>query len=882
MIKLSNINKYYYKNKSNEIHVVNDLSLQLDEKGFTTILGPSGSGKSTLLHIIGGLDKASGSIQYDDQVFTKLCSNQMDLYRNKHIGYIFQNYHLLPDLTVYQNLKIQLELVGIKDEKEIEKRINICLKAIGMEKYKRRNVTALSGGQQQRVAIARALVKGAKVIIADEPTGNLDSRNSIEVMNILKKLSKTCLVVLVTHDKTLANHYSDRIIDIKDGQLVNDRVNENDDSAYLLDTGTIYLDEYKQEVLSNTNQKVVLYTNSNKDIQLKIIVEDNGIYIQNDKGLPLKIIGEHTQREVKSSRKEEISNKIEEEHNLVFSSDEEVSFKQKVANIFEVLKNSILSFAFAKKKTWLVYLSFFFIGALLCCCLGFYNYSTAIDSDVVSIYPGDAVRVNPRNADKDSKYLYEFELPEIEEIINEDNGIIGLVETMVDTYFYYPYLGNRKLVYQVPNNSYAATPYLYNVDIKLTSNEIAISRKLADDLITYYSAFGIENDEDLLDANFKGSFEGVYSGEVVIKEIFEADNCTVLFSDNLYFLMYSYSTTAGQGVNYCHKTIDELPPITYYKEATGGPAQVVISKNLDGFVNSGVLSSFTVIGTFESDNFEFVYLNYSDYEKFMITSVANMALNVMPYENVSDVRLVEGNLPIEDNTVIIPDILKTQYPLNSNYGQNNYKVVGYFFTIYSVNTGFVYSNQKTAYLNRLEDIYKNEKKINEGNYDFYVTDAKKAVEYFQSIGYKPSIVREKILLDARATKMSESEIAILVLIGISAVMIGFIFFMSRSRIIQSIYNIGVYRALGAKKSRIYTKYLIDSLVMSTFTAVLGFVLIYVLMLFLDNYITNLSVQPLSAIIVIFALYFFMVVASLMPVYTLLKKTPIEILVKYDI
>ena len=203
----------------------------------------------------------------------------MDLYRNKHIGYIFQNYHLLPDLTVYQNLKIQLELVGIKDEIEIEKRINICLKAIGMEKCKRRNVTALSGGQQQRVAIARALVKGAKVIIADEPTGNLDSKNSIEVMNILKQLSKTCLVVLVTHDKTLANHYSDRIIDIKDGQIVNDRINENDNSAYLLDTGTIYLDEYKQEVLSDTNQKVVLYTNSNKDIQLKIIVENNAIYM---------------------------------------------------------------------------------------------------------------------------------------------------------------------------------------------------------------------------------------------------------------------------------------------------------------------------------------------------------------------------------------------------------------------------------------------------------------------------------------------------------------------------------------------------------------------------------------------------------------------------
>ena len=882
MIKLNNLNKYYYKNKSNEIHVINNLSLQLEEKGLTTILGPSGSGKSTLLHIIGGLDKANGSIQYDDQTFTRLCGNQMDLYRNKHIGYIFQNYHLLPDLTVYQNLKIQLELVDIKDEKEIEKRINICLKAIGMEKYKRRNVTALSGGQQQRVAIARALVKGAKVIIADEPTGNLDSKNSIEVMNILKQLSKTCLVVLVTHDKNLAHHYADRIIDIKDGQIINDRVNENDSSSYMLDSETIYLDEYKKEILSDTNQKVVLYTNSNKDIQLKIIVENNAIYIQNDQGLPLKIIGEHTQKEIKNSRKDNVNNKIVEEHNMVFASIETTSFKQKIINLLEVIKNSILSFIFAKKKTWLVYLSFFFIGALLCCCLGFYNYSTSVDSDIVSLHPGDAVRVNPRNAEKGADFLYDFELNEIQQIIDEDNGIIGLVETMTDVDFYLPYLGNRKLVYEVTNDSYAATPDLVNLDIKLIENEIAISRKLADDLIEFYTSFGIKNDQDLLAANFTGSFEGVYNGNVKVKEIFQCDNNTILFSDNLYYLMSAYAVTVGQGVKYCYRPIEELPLITYYKEPTGGPAPVVISKNLDGFVTSGVLSSYTILGTFESTEFEFVYLNYNDYERFMITSVANLAINVLAYENIEDVQLVEGELPIENNTVVIPDILKSQYTLGSKFGEKGYKVVGYFHTIYSVNTGFVYSNKYTAYMKRLDSIYKSEKKINQGNYDFYVNDAQKAMEYFELKGYKPSIVRELVLNEARKTKMSESEIAILVLVGISIVMIIFIFFMSRSRIIQSIYNIGVYRALGAKKSRIYTKYLVDSVIMSTFTAVLGFLVIFVLMLFLDNYITNLTVKPLSALIVIAALYFFMIVASLLPVYTLLKKTPIEILVKYDI
>lgn len=131
MIKLSKINKFYNKNKSNEIHVLNNIDLEISEKGLTTILGPSGSGKSTLLQVIGGLDKSSGSITYDDVEFNKVCSNQMDIYRNKHVGYIFQNYHLLHGLTVYQNLKVQLELIGVTDEQEIEKRINLCLKAIG-------------------------------------------------------------------------------------------------------------------------------------------------------------------------------------------------------------------------------------------------------------------------------------------------------------------------------------------------------------------------------------------------------------------------------------------------------------------------------------------------------------------------------------------------------------------------------------------------------------------------------------------------------------------------------------------------------------------------------------------------------------------------------
>lgn len=237
MIKISNLNKYYNKGKSNEIHVLNDISLELPNTSLITVFGKSGSGKSTLLNVIGGLDKATGTINYNDELIVeKYSPNKIDPYRNNNIGYIFQNYHLIPELSVYENLVYALELIGVTEEQEVSKRIDEALNLVGMKTYKKRNALALSGGQQQRVAIARALIKGAKILIADEPTGNLDSENTIEVMNILKSISKTKLVLLVTHNQEIANDYADRIINIKDGQIVDDQ--ENKAKVEISDTNT--------------------------------------------------------------------------------------------------------------------------------------------------------------------------------------------------------------------------------------------------------------------------------------------------------------------------------------------------------------------------------------------------------------------------------------------------------------------------------------------------------------------------------------------------------------------------------------------------------------------------------------------------------------------
>ena len=215
MIFANNLRKNY-----GTLEVINDTTLKLPKKGMVAFLGESGSGKTTLVNVLGGLDSyKSGSISYDDTRFLKYQMDKVDTYRRNHFGYIFQNYNILEDKTVSENLLLALQIIGIYDEKECEKRIKNALEAVGLYKFRKKLAGALSGGQMQRVSIARALVKHNDVIIADEPTGNLDSESTRQIIRILKKLSINSLIILVTHDISLANTYADYIYHIKDGKI---------------------------------------------------------------------------------------------------------------------------------------------------------------------------------------------------------------------------------------------------------------------------------------------------------------------------------------------------------------------------------------------------------------------------------------------------------------------------------------------------------------------------------------------------------------------------------------------------------------------------------------------------------------------------------------
>ena len=221
MFRVNKLHKYYNRRKSNEIHVLNDITFDFPDKGLVCLFGPSGCGKTTLLNAICGLDSIhSGQIVFEDTTIDRYQMTKWDNIRSDKFGYIFQNYVLFEDISVYENLAFVLKSYELS-KAEIDERIVYALSSVGMEKYAKRLPKQLSGGQQQRIAIARALVKSPSIIVADEPTGNLDEKNTNQIMNIIKKLSKDCLVILVTHERRLADFYADQIIELKDGQITN-------------------------------------------------------------------------------------------------------------------------------------------------------------------------------------------------------------------------------------------------------------------------------------------------------------------------------------------------------------------------------------------------------------------------------------------------------------------------------------------------------------------------------------------------------------------------------------------------------------------------------------------------------------------------------------
>lgn len=225
MLEVVNLTKIYKPKRGAVVKALDNVSVCFPEKGMVFLLGKSGSGKSTLLNVCGGLDSpTSGEVIVKGRSSKNFSQGDFDSYRNTYIGFIFQEYNILNGFTVEDNIALALELQGKPKDRES---INALLDQVDLAGLAKRKPNTLSGGQKQRIAIARALIKSPEIIMADEPTGALDSKTGRQVFDTLKKLSRDKLVLVVSHDRDFAEQYGDRIIELKDGQIISDVTKTN-------------------------------------------------------------------------------------------------------------------------------------------------------------------------------------------------------------------------------------------------------------------------------------------------------------------------------------------------------------------------------------------------------------------------------------------------------------------------------------------------------------------------------------------------------------------------------------------------------------------------------------------------------------------------------
>ena len=436
MLQIKKVNKYYNRHRKNQIHVINNTTLTMGKTGLVALLGPSGCGKTTILNTIGGLDKINkGQIYINGQKISSRSPHKVDKIRNLNIGYIFQDYKLIDNMSVYDNIKLVLKLIGLKDKTEIDKRITYVLDKVGMLRYKNRPASMLSGGERQRVGIARAIAKDPDIILADEPTGNLDSKNSLEIMKIIRAISKEKLVILVTHEQNLAKFYASRIIKLEDGKVIEDYPNDNDDILDYEIENTFYLKDMHKETPTD---EVTIYKNNDEatqKINIDIVVRGANIYIRSNTPQKPVIVDQDSTIELIDDHYKAQSKKDIDKYTFDFSNIVNNNYKKKYSSILNPITliiegfKKVINYSFLKK----ILLAGFFLSGI------FIMYASSSIAKVLTINDEDFITINKNYLIVESKkndlntYLENEQTPEVNYIIPSNS----IVKFTVDYKEYY-------------------------------------------------------------------------------------------------------------------------------------------------------------------------------------------------------------------------------------------------------------------------------------------------------------------------------------------------------------------------------------------------------------------------------------------------------------
>lgn len=810
MIKLRGVNKYFNKGKKNEIHVINDTTLNLGTKGLVALLGPSGCGKTTMLNAIGGLDKVNGGDIFVDGVkITGRSTSKVDEIRNLNIGYIFQDYKLVDNMTVYENVAMVLRMIGIRDEEEIRKRIEYILQTLGIYRYRNRMADMLSGGERQRVGIARAIAKNPKIIIADEPTGNLDSANTIEIMNIIKAISRDRLVVLVTHEVELARFYASRIIELKDGKVEADYENKTDDNLdYRLDNKFYLRDFEKQESLRDGDVSVNFYGGADDDLNIDIVIKNGNIYIKSREDRRIEVIDSNSAIEFVDDHYKEIDKSLYEEYDFDFDKVVDSEIKEKYSSIIGFLPS--LARGFKKIVNYPLIKKLLFVGFLLAGV--FITYSLS------SIYASLDV--------KD------------EDFISSNKDYLTVEIPKISTEKYLEYENMDSVAYMFPKSA--------NINMKFK-----------------------------MDFYYQTSYaQSVMTGSLTDKNtIGESDLISGRLPEN------------PQEIAVDKLTLTRLLNQPTLKQVGISDIQQMLGKKL----SMDSMKDFEIVGITDKNQpliyadpsmFIPMIYNSADQETYDDTAdgdkTAKIIYDYQTYD--AEYTVKKGRLPENDYETIVPLSMSEQMPLNKEIdvkvNDRKLKVVGYYESPENVQSYLV--NQNTIKYLMIAEA---------GGFSVAPADRDSAVEALrsQNINVRGSYDAEReTYLSDRSDNTKSTIILGIIMLAISLIEI---LLMTRSSFLSRIKEIGIYRAIGVKKTDIYKMFLGEIVAITTVSSVVGIgIMSYILYkLCRISYLASMfALNPAVILGAVAIVYVFNSLVGLIPVFSTMRKTPAAILARHDV
>ena len=915
MIRLNSLNKFYNKGRLNEVHAVNNIDMALPERGMIAFFGKSGCGKTTLLNMIGGLDEASsGSVTFDHERM----SPNADEARNLNVGYIFQNYNLSSRMSVYENVALSLRLCGVSDESEIEKRVMAALESVDMAKYRNRIPTALSGGQQQRVAIARAIVKNPALILADEPTGNLDEQNTVMVMDLLKAISRERLVLIVTHEAHLVDSYCDKVIGIADGRIVEERDNEITEGYHAQKTNEVYLGDMEREELTDGGFCFEYYgSKESKPTKIRIIESGGTLYISADEGARLRLADASSELIVHEGKYVEKPKVAEKELPEVLRAP--IKKDGKVGRMYD-LKGAIKSgyqanFRKGKKRKGFLIAGMLFFSAIIVFVFAFFGTAVYEYLQVEQYFNSHTVAVNANamseeeareivSGGKAEHYTITDMYSEYNPNVHENlNFSFGDFETSRYAYNNRVYNSN---IHPLPARLLEGREVVEGVGEIKSENEIIITRQLADKLIETAATTSLSDYRDLLYANASNGYRyyGGGYGDIMmdyydpyevsaqsyrVVGIVEGEDEEAFYHDYTYLvkqisMLYGVSNTYISDLE--HSEVD-LPALEqgsiYVREGVEGEKFVIAGK------------SYKIAGHIKIDVSDemleaYIMRFYGSNIIESLQSYVGYMYGIYDFES----WLYQQKTGYYDDK---PDQAEADYKEFLESKEKEYK--SFIVSIRNDCASSKYFTLPTLIMTRedMEDIsitYSTGSVgglssyiYSGGYYVFYSNDAdtlgeELAAEY----GEKQVVTAQTSRESLRGEYYGTFVMLAIMLVIVCSVLSLCLYFIMRSALLGDIKEVGINRAIGVSRKNLCYRYFVETMVLFVLTIFVGYLLTSWLMAALSAMGSGLMMIvyypwwiALAALALIFAVT---AVCGQLPIRTLLRRTPAEILAKYDI